>query len=516
MKSVIPNVLPSPADSGSYSGAHMRSRIKWLVWSVALILVGMSYGVESRSTATMMVMVGLFGLSLISAWQAQFDLAHPAVWFGIPFTLYAVITPIFYLLDIYHYYENYGPDFDIHFVLVVEFIALASFLVAIPGQPRWLADSFWNDRWGTLSPHIVRGSFPLLLGASFLALIHLSMLWISGFQSKIDIIASDQPWLRISFAFHLMAVGAAAYILGCRRLSPRFPWRSMVAFAVFLALSVMVAGERGVLFRYLLVVVVMWHLCYRKLKIHHLVFGFAIALYAAEILGYFKVYFLSRDFVGIEFGDSIEDVFVMMFGGEMRTASENLAVVTSHIPNSIPYQGLDPVFMDLRRVVLPGFLLPRGLYPSTVDWFNMTFFTKLYDSGGGVGFTLVGFAYLCYGIPFVILFFVSLGLGVRLLYTRASTSSVYVLCYANAIPLLIYSIRSDLATILSQGAKHILLPIGLMWVIGRLRGRKLLNVDERGTSGRLSDSVDCPEGSLPCEPSIPGPKSESRDLEPLG
>jgi oligosaccharide repeat unit polymerase len=148
-------------------------------------------------------------------------------------------------------------------------------------------------------------------------------------------------------------------------------------------------------------------------------------------------------------------------GGEFRTAAQNLHTVLQH---DLPRMGGETFLWDVQRVFSSS-LLGTGSVQSTTDWFNDTFF-PLQQSGRG--FSLIAEGYLNFGTLGVVGVFLLLGLTSGWLYRRRTSGVTWYAAYCMFIPLTMYVQRADMANLLSQSLKTILVPIMVLWAASQI------------------------------------------------
>ena len=146
-----------------------------------------------------------------------------------------------------------------------------------------------------------------------------------------------------------------------------------------------------------------------------------------------------------------------LFGGEFRSASRNLNTLISNSDEWSYFYG-ETIIWDLKIATIFDAVSPGA-------WFNQTFYPNLVAQGGGNGFSLVGEGYMNFGIIGVVLWFVLLGLLLKFLYKKAHLGLIWTIIYIALIPIVVYSIRGDFATILTHFTKHIALPLVIIYII---------------------------------------------------
>ena len=124
------------------------------------------------------------------------------------------------------------------------------------------------------------------------------------------------------------------------------------------------------------------------------------------------------------------------------------------------------------RAFTPGVLDITSEFEHSVNVFNKTFFPDASSRGIGEGFSLVGSGYFNFGLPGAILIMVVFGFSIRLLYRWSVRSPLGMYFYISFIPIAMFTTRSDLGTPVSQGLKHVLLPLVLMLLAAAISKRQ--------------------------------------------
>ena len=121
----------------------------------------------------------------------------------------------------------------------------------------------------------------------------------------------------------------------------------------------------------------------------------------------------------------------------------------------------------------------RGIEPpfinfidfGAVRWFNETFFSA---DRAGQGFTLVGEGYINFGYFGIIILFIFVGLLIKFLYLKSNKNIYWFPIYLLSIPTFMYSIRADLANIISPLFSQIITTI-LIILLTNYLGKQLAN-----------------------------------------
>jgi oligosaccharide repeat unit polymerase len=148
----------------------------------------------------------------------------------------------------------------------------------------------------------------------------------------------------------------------------------------------------------------------------------------------------------------IEDIL----SSEFSAASKNLNELLNHRELWSPFYG-ETFLWDIQVVLGTGF--------SPGAWYNKTFFPSLVNRGGGNGFTIVGEGYINFGIFGVILVFSFLSILLKYIHSYATKNIIWLTIYIASLPIFMYMIRGDLATLFTQVIKHIVIPLLILFIV---------------------------------------------------
>jgi oligosaccharide repeat unit polymerase len=403
---------------------------------IAITVSGVLVGLSTDLSAWI---VGLALLAIISMAVVRFDLLHPFTWYIPFFFLYSASVPILVWLQIK---DDIG---SLHETIVLEWIALASFVVAVgPAKKRpLLCGNIGID--AKLSAWMI---FIISLGVSGLYLWHI---WQANLTSKYEIALSTSILARLDPAFSVLAVAYTVLAAGSLE-NKRVPWGLVVFSIAWNALSFLLSGERDLVFRILWITIFLYHALYRRIPRWCLAVLATSAIVLVPVMEDLKNVLL-RD---TETTVIVNAMAVRVLNDEFLTASENLQYYLSQATFEPFYMG-ETLIWDVKRALLPWFMVQEG--PDPQRHFNVMFFPEIVAKGGGKGFTLVGEGYMNFGLLGVVLWFASLGWFVRTLYAKASEKKVWFLVYVVSMPLIVYIIRADFSNLFAQFIKHIAFPI---------------------------------------------------------
>lgn len=398
---------------------------------------------------------------LIALYTVRFDLGHPYVWFLPVFTMYALSAPILVELGELQYLDTYSQVILYHYIAAAMYVLFAG--------PRRYQFKFPETPFRKNSIGVKVVFFICLTGS----ILYLTFLATSGIESKYDRALMSNPLGFIGFSFYMLTTVISIIIVQQKlNLSKvkifkgpmKWPILLSATIIMFYVFAFLVSGERHNLFRILLVFIILYHILYKPIRARYLLLILLLGLVISSLAQETKMLLLRTDA-----SFSLERVWLDILYSEFKSSGRNMAILIDYVPYSFPFSNGEFLLSDLIRSVIPGFLFPR--FDSTTVWFNQTFFPHFYESGGGVGFSLVGVGYVNFGVWGVIALFALSGYMMRKLYKRATCSVLALIIYINIIPIFLFSVRGDLSTLISQTWKHVLLVVLLIVVINRLTAK---------------------------------------------
>lgn len=465
----------------------------WLI-----LLTGMVVGtVVLLSTADDLgqKVVAMSVLALAACAAVRFDFVHPYVWFGLTFTIYSISGPLLLHLGI-HPYEHWGgyrvERLDFSGAMDCQFLALAVALVVI--GPRRV--SFVNSANAPNIRLLYDGAFAVLMVAAVIGVANIFQIVSQDFTSKADIVLSGDWTTRLSFAFNIAATALGVYLsklFAERRIS--LAYLTLVIAVLAGAAVVLLIGQRHFLFRAGLVCLLVFHIFHRRISGRSLLLLAVLAMVLSTILGGYKMALVAHDslpgyegsiweqslaFFALRNPDFLNQSPFMQYlkiglvaalGSEAMTPGNNMAMILSRVPNDMPYLSGTTIPSDLMRSVLPGFIV-QPLIDSTSGAYNRFVFPDTAESGGGVGFTIAGYGFLHFGIAGLIMIMVVIGGMLRSSYRWAARSPLGLMFFIGFFPVAIYVARNDISGPLSQGLKHVFLPLLAMLVVAHLKGSR--------------------------------------------
>ena len=447
-------------------------------------------------------------LVLISAASVKFDLTHPFVWLGFPFLLYSIAAPLLFYVGIHPSTIRSVyliEELDFSGAVEIHYLGLIACLLII-GTRRMSFDAVLNDE---RREAFFTGVMPVLLLAGTLSALAIFAIVTGGFESKTQLILEGSWVTRLSFGFNITVTCTLIYLV--REFSAGRIRHAYIFIAVIAAMGVVVilyTGQRNFLFRFLVVAVFAVHLAHRKLTASTMlplgIVGAALisvmaGLKASLLAGSSEIFakldaqtvlalpLAYEQLIGG--GDSPMVVYgkwllFMILGSEFMTSGNNVALLLLRVPHEIPFQYGVTLINDIVRALSPGVLFTTLELHNTVSIFNRLFFPEGYFLGKGQGFSFVGTGYFNFGIGGTVMIMLIFGAAIRLFYRWAAKSPFGLFFYIGFIPIAMFTARSDLGTPVSQGWKHVLVPLVLMLFITALSTRPTHGLDRRAFADR--------------------------------
>jgi len=424
------------------------------ILSIILFLLSSKTGFSSRNILLLKICIFIF-FSFYTSYSVGFQLVNPFVWFNFIFTLYSISTPILYLAGDHSYLPTFSKTLDL------EFFGLISFSVF----SKQKVYSFKKLGMESINKMAVGNTifFYLCLSVIFVSLYYQIT---SGITNRYQKILNYSPLYYVDFLYFFLNISICIYLLNIKRRKRKLRYLYIFLYFGFLLLSFLISGHRNIVFRYILILVLLYDTMWEKIgKIKLLIATFVLIL-ISTVSNDYKMYLLKSNNNGII--ETNTDLLYTFFGSELRTPSENLSTVLMSVPSEIDFFYGETFIWDISQGLSIGFISSRTNFQNTSVWFTKTFFPSIWDLGGGVGFTLVGTAFINFGLFGVIAIFSLLGMINKVLYKKSSYSAWWFVLYINFIPIVIYSIRSDFSVLLAQTLKHTLVPMFFLSILSNV------------------------------------------------
>lgn len=387
-------------------------------------------------------------VAFASCWLVHFDFYHPACWFPPFFFLYSCSYAILYAAGIN---TKYGYSKD---PLVLCFIGFLSVIFVLPEKSQSIRNHEVVTFADKKTLRILRSIGYILAVIIILSLV---FLWGSGFSRKSEIYANGGVLINLVFQLVYFQIAFFTYSLYFQLASDmkiNYFWLTVIEISVIM-FSV-ATGERNYMFQILLITIICYSLV-GKIKWHHMLAIVSLALFVLPLSRSFKYFFLTREASSLF---SANNIIYEFLDGEFISAGRNLQLLTSNELSNY-FKGRSLLNDFIRIFISTGY--------SNQTWFHNMFFE---GHRTGYGFTLVGEGYVNGGFFGVVIVMVFVGLLIRSLYSYASKSKYGMFMYIFMIPYFIYSVRADIANILSALVKYAFLSLIVIKLINSTEIRR--------------------------------------------
>lgn len=395
----------------------------------------------SPESAIIVHIIALFVLTITACMLMKFDIYHPYVWYSCFFWVYSSAYPILYIMGIY---TSFGYSKTI---MIYQWLSLATILLVLPSEKiEFKVNSNYFIRENNLFLNIINN---FILVYIFIIMIFIAR--SGSYTNKTSIYASENFMFNLAFSLSYFAILLYSFRL-FEKLNSGVNGIAKVILksGVVICLVSVITGERDYLFTFLIITLLLLFY-FKKISIMQLVILVPVGILLIPITNIFKYYILSGSVSGTF---SFNNIIQQVLDGEFISAGRNLQILVSHNCKNI-FNG---------RLIVNDFI--RIFYDtgeSNQTWFNQTYFSSIHSTQ--YGFTLTGEGYVNGGVIGIVLVFIFVGLLIRYLYKNASKNVYFMSIYLYMVPLFIYSIRADLANILSPLLKYALLGTLIIWII---------------------------------------------------
>lgn len=402
--------------------------------------------------------ISMLILSIGAASIVKFDFMHPYVWYSIFFTLYSISYPVLYFSK----YESLSVIFYTKELILTQWIGLVVFLLIVTPSRINLVEYKKN----------IKPKASLFTKVCYLfstLVLILTILYISdgNYSNKRELFSSDSLIVTIGFKTVLLfiifySILLINHVIERKRLS----WKLIIFTFSLLFLMFFFSGERDLILKFVIVTFYIYYLFLQKLKHKILLFIFSpFLLLLVPFLKKIKYYGLTGEI----YKNPNNNIIIELMTSDFSSASMNMQILLLDSNSKGLFKGYTIIMDLLRGIELP---LIKLVNFSTVEWFNNTYFP---NKEVGMGFSIVGEGYVNFGYLGIILIFAIIGYLVKILYKNSVKGFYGLIIYILSIPTFIYSIRADLANILSPLISQLLLSIGIIVIIEHIFKKLNLN-----------------------------------------
>ncbi|WP_158232319.1 O-antigen polymerase [Sporosarcina sp. P1] len=391
-------------------------------------------------------------LVIVAIYRANLNLIHPLTWFPSIFFLYSIAYPVLVELG------EYPPTNFLKETLFLEWIALLTFILVF-GKPKNRIVCY--DDQSITNIKII--AFPLYIVSFALTAIYIFSVYSRGLTSKYAI-SLDQSFLKNLTLFFPIFILCFILLLSYNFIVKKEMPKMLIAFTIgYTIIALLVLGERDLVLKVLLCILFLTHILYKRISRRKLMIIGILGLYLVPFLGGFKNFAVKEAVVAEERKSLVVDILT----SEFSAASKNISELLNQPNLWEPFYG--KTFLWDLQVVL-------GIGVSPGAWYNNTFFPELIARGGGNGFTIVGEGYINFGTFGVILVFSFLAMILKFVYLKSSGNIIWLTIYIASLPIFIYMIRGDLATLLTQVSKQIILPLIIIFILKHILENSLKKI----------------------------------------
>lgn len=380
---------------------------------------------------------------LLFATRKRWDPSHPIVWY-IPFVILYSFSAVIVHHGGYYRLEN------IHEVSIIGFLSVTSGILFISAADWLIEGRAESTQGGGVSADrlSLEASF---YGVLVLSLFYMGYVYASGVSSKPELLRSDIIYLGVIYGV-LNTFSLLKVVLSVRRGGQVPVFTVIITIATFLS-AVLILGQRDFIFRYIIGVVLILYgfNIFRKWVVY--VLGFLMVM-AIPLMSMVKSYALSGRLLDLE-----ENLVISILSGEFRSAGRNMDTLLSRA-SEWEYQYGETIITDILRGIVPA---PIYRFENPTNWFRNELHPELASKGMGPGFSLAGEGFINFGYIGVVVWFLVVSVIVVYLYKYRKSSLPLYITYISSIPIFIYSLRADLANILSPLLKHVVVPLFMLW-----------------------------------------------------
>lgn len=394
------------------------------------------------------ILVLVFGAMVI----VSFDLAHPFVWFSSIFTLYSISYPLFYMFRLTYDINTYSNN-----LMFTQWLALSTLLLTI-GPFKINYELLEELKVKIISNKIMMSLISIIL---FITIINISS---GGYTHKNQIY--ERGFSLVTLGFSLVLIFLVCFTINLTQtalIKRKLDIKSIFFVFIIIFLLVFFSGERDFLLRFFVIVFFVFYIIIKKSKLSKEIVTLSILGFSSiPILKEFKYFGLTG-----ERDTSDLNIFFDFLNSDFISASKNLQILLADSDAHSKFNGRTVISDFIRAFNLENFIDYDVV--SSIEWFNSHYF-KIGRSGQG--FTLVGEGYINFGYLGIVLVFLIVGLIIKFLYYKSNKNIYYFSFYIISIPIFMYSIRADLANILSPLVNQILLVFLILKLTNKVLSKK--------------------------------------------
>lgn len=435
------------------------------VLGILFLSFGAMLGIQS-STNMVFHMACIWTVVLVAALAVDLDVMHPWCWFSALFTLYNTAHSIMLCFDVD---SSYGAGYTKENTLYA-LLALVVVLVVI--GPRRIDLSVYPEREVYINPRFTKLLFYIM---SVTTIIFAFILKSRGYSGKTEMKAEGDIFYRIGVHLIRWTLIYGSLLL-CNLLnrsdkatklrisylfkknqdmensveeikknkSDRKDFVLIILFSAVASFSLgLLTGERDIIFRYIILIILLFSF-FGIITKKHILTLIPILMGVLILSLYFKYYFLG---VNLNTRYSADNLIVQFLYADFYAAGGNFQWLLDS-PWTKGYFGFSLLFKEILRVVF------SFSDPSLSYWFNNVVFPGKYKHRA---FTLLGNGYVMGGALGIILLFILVALLVKFFYVRCYKNVYYFVFYVFVAITVMSSFRQSLYGIADSLVKGILM-----------------------------------------------------------
>lgn len=479
---MLTDILPEHNESyDRYMRRNRAARLAFGALLLALPLSGYILGEMDIIDPIAMALISLAAFTLIAVVAIflmerapdRLDIFHPCY--------LVLLSCVMNFLGpaVYNYRSDFFPADDLpyvqaHYCVIMGFGAfILGFFAVSPNQitpPRWLN----NFSYPAPRMIIVAGILGLLavsLGSSF-QLIHSAGglgSYLARLGLRLELFEGEGVLLSLSL------LGTSAFVLSYVHFLVS-PVRALSlplligCFGVAVVLSIL-SGSRSNLLTVLLVVMIVWHYSYRRIRlVSAAVIGVALLSLAFAYIALVRQKSVSDDFVGASGPrDKLSLVYNNLFGQGTFIELNSVARVLESMPDLLPYQ-YGRTYLDVLTFPIPrSFFADKSRGAS--ELYTKAVRPEIWDAGRADRITFFGEALVNFGIPGLLAISGGLGALAGYVYTRTlrcQDNPFVVVLFAYMMIWLMLMMVSD-SSIATWMELRLFLPILVIWQLAKTK-----------------------------------------------
>ncbi len=388
----------------------------------------------------------------------RIDVIHPYFWFTSSFALYSTAYSITYVLD----YHNSGYSKE---NLLLPLIGLSVVLLILGVQKCSVSSGIqiektknYNSLMAKDNKKITELILMILLVTLFLCTV---IVFRTPFNHKNDLLSERNIFFLMGvYVSRYLTFFSCLYMLLFINIDSRKTKLLLLSSSILILLFSLFTGERDVMFRFFLVLVMTLFVT-RKINKELIIMLIPIGILLMILSVYFKYYFVNGTIKSSFEGQSYLYNFLST---DFSSAGSNLQILLNNTWTKS---------MHGFSLIVTDFLSPffrSGIFFNADSWFNKMFYYGSYSRA----FTLVGEGYIIAGTIGVITIFTILGCGIKIMYKMASQNIYWTAVYIYSIPTIISTFRSTLSTASIALVRIVLLSIVVHIFLLRLIRKSVL------------------------------------------